>query len=235
MEQIYTIIINETFEECEKEELACPFCRIRDKFEKNELDLILGASKMEPSVRIKTNALGFCRDHYGKMLRAGKKLPVALLLESHFAEVTENVKTGGLFPSKSAKGSANYIEKLSQTCYVCGRIESNFEKMLGNAVYMWQSDADFKRLFAKQKCFCLPHYSAILKAAAAGMRSGDLRSFMSSARNIEERYLKKVSDDLAFFIKKFDYRYADEPWGDAKDAVEKTIAAITGQQETPRS
>ena len=130
MEQIYTIVINEAFEKSAEEKCSCPFCRIHDKFEKDEIDLILGASMMEPNVRIKTNALGFCEKHYSKMLKAGKKLPLALLLESHFAEVAENVKTNRLFPSKSAKGSANYISKLSQTCYVCGRIRSNFEQRI---------------------------------------------------------------------------------------------------------
>ena len=173
MEQIYTIVINEAFEKSAEEKCSCPFCRIHDKFEKDEIDLILGASMMEPNVRIKTNALGFCEKHYSKMLKAGKKLPLALLLESHFAEVAENVKTNRLFPSKSAKGSANYISKLSQTCYVCGRIRSNFEKVMNNTIYMWSSDSEFRSLFAKQKCFCLPHYSDMIKAASAGMRSGE--------------------------------------------------------------
>ncbi len=235
MEQIYTIVINEAFEKAAEEPCSCPFCTILEKFEKDETDLILGASMMEPSVRIKTNELGFCAKHYGKMLRAGKKLPIALLLESHFAEVTENMKTNRLFPSKSAKGSANYISRLSQTCYVCGRINSNFEKVLSNTVYMWLSDGEFKRLFAKQKCFCLPHYSAIVKAASEGMKSGDLKSFVNSASSIEEKYIGKVKENLSFFIKKFDYRFTDEPWGDAKDAVEKTIAAIVGQTELPQS
>ena len=76
MEQIYTIPINEAFEGCEKSDApSCPLCGIYKEFEKNEIDLILGASMMEPDVRIKTNAKGFCREHYGKMLRAGKSCP----------------------------------------------------------------------------------------------------------------------------------------------------------------
>ena len=86
MEQIYTIPINEAFEESLGDDSpVCPLCRIFNKFESEELELILGASMMEPDVRIKTNKLGFCRPHFDKMLAAGKKLPIALMLESHLA------------------------------------------------------------------------------------------------------------------------------------------------------
>lgn len=230
MEQIYTIAINEAFEEClESERPSCPFCKIYNKFERDEVDLILGASMMEPSVRIKTNELGFCREHYGKMLKAGKKLPIALILESHLAEVSDKLKINKLIPAKSAKGSAASLGKLSCTCYVCDRIGTNFEKVLDNAVYMWCSDADFKRKVSHQRCFCLPHYAAFLSAAGRGMKSGDFKSFSTSLRGVEEKYLEKISDNVSFFVKKFDYRYEDEPWGDAKDAVERAIGALVGE------
>ena len=52
MEQIYTIPVNETFDECRNDKsLGCPFCRLYKKLEANEVDLILGASMMEPDVR----------------------------------------------------------------------------------------------------------------------------------------------------------------------------------------
>ncbi len=231
MEQIYTIVINETFEKCENEASSCPFCAIREKFERDELDLILGASMMEPSVRLKTNKLGFCREHYGKMLRAGKKLPVALLLESHMADVSELLRINKLMPAKSAKGSANSISELSDTCYVCDRIETNFKQVLSNAVYMWSSDPNFRKLFSHQKCFCLPHYAAVVKTASEELKKNDFSAFANSIRQTEELYISNVREKLAFFIKKFDYRYGDEPWEDAKDAVEKTVASLVGSGE----
>ena len=70
MEQIYTIPVNEVFEECRADQsLGCPFCRIYKKLETNEIDLILGASMMEPEVRQKTNESGFCKEHWKKLPR----------------------------------------------------------------------------------------------------------------------------------------------------------------------
>lgn len=97
-EQIYTIPVSEAFE---ARSGKCPLCLLREKWEQNELDLILGASMMEPDIRIQTNEKGFCNDHLHKMYARGNRLPLALTLESHLAEVEKGLKTGGFFSAIS--------------------------------------------------------------------------------------------------------------------------------------
>ena len=229
MEQIYTIPINEAFEEASSAETAvCPLCLIFNRFEREELELILGASMMEPDVRIKTNKLGFCRDHFVKMLEGGRKLPIALMLESHLDEVSDRMKPSRLLPAFSAKGRAEDLSKISEMCYVCARVGSKFEKVLENAVYMWSTDASFRRLFADQSGFCIPHYSALVGTASKRLKSNEFSIFSKTAFSIEEKYMCRIKENVTAFAKKFDYRYADEPLGEAKDAVEKAICALTG-------
>ena len=36
-------------------------------------------------------------------------------------------------------------------------------------------------------------------------------------------YLAELSNDVSWFCKKFDYRYENEPWNNAKDAVERAV------------
>ena len=56
MEQIYTIPVNEAFEKVQEEGFCtCPFCLMYNRLDDNELDLILGASMMEPDVRQKNS------------------------------------------------------------------------------------------------------------------------------------------------------------------------------------
>ena len=47
--------------------------------------------------------------------------------------------------------------------------------------------------------------------------------FEKLCAEIVERYLAKLSEDVSWFCKKFDYRYDKEPWYDSKDAVERAI------------
>ena len=95
MEQIYTIPVNEAFEASAADpSCGCPFCTLYNKLEDDELDLILGASMMEPDVRIRTNESGFCRTHYDMMFVRKNRLGMALTLESHLKELQEDLKAG---------------------------------------------------------------------------------------------------------------------------------------------
>ena len=94
MEQIYTIPVNEAFEASRDDaSCGCPMCALYNKLENDELELILGASMMEPDIRIKTNEKGFCSRHFEQMFLAQKRLPLALMLESHLDLIRKECAT----------------------------------------------------------------------------------------------------------------------------------------------
>lgn len=220
MEQIYTIPVNEAFEK--GGDCGCPFCGLFNLLEGNELDLILGASMMEPDVRIKTNELGFCKVHYDMMFVRKNRLGLALMMESHLMEIIAKMR-GGAFANPVAA-----LEKFDNSCYVCGRIEYNFSRMIETAVLLWDNDPAFSGKVAAQKYFCLPHYRRFVAAGKARMNKKKYAEFYRQVSEIEMRYLEKIKEDVSWFCKKFDYRYADEPWNDSKDAVERTIKLLRG-------
>ncbi len=228
MEQIYTIPVNEAFEKCAGEG-GCPFCVLEDQLDANEIELILGASMMEPDVRKKTNEQGFCRSHYKTMFAASKKLPLALILESHLSEVGGMLSAPGILPAAAGASSAKKLSQVSSSCYVCGRIEYNFSRMLDTAAYLWESDEEFRRKCKKQDGFCVPHAARYLSAAKARMKSKTYADFYKMIYDIEAKHIGGISDKLSRFVKSFDYRYANEPIDDARDAVEKTIELISGE------
>ena len=62
MDMNFTIPVNEAFEaSAANPACGCPLCALYRKLEADELDLILGASMMEPDIRIKTNKSGTFR------------------------------------------------------------------------------------------------------------------------------------------------------------------------------
>ena len=98
MEQIYTIPVNEAFDEGrEKKECGCPICRLFLKLQENELDIILGASMMEPDIRIRTNELGFCLTHYNMMLGRRRMLGMGLILSALFVFFRDIQYLWGIF------------------------------------------------------------------------------------------------------------------------------------------
>ena len=171
MEQIYTIPVNEAFEaSAANHACGCAFCAMYNKLEENELELILGASMMEPDVRIKTNEQGFCRTHYDMMFVRKNRLGMALTLESHINDLIKETKSGLL--SRDGGKAEKRIGELEKSCYVCGRIEHNFVRMVETAVMLWEKDDEFKKKLADQPYFCLPHYRTLQQKEAARLRKG---------------------------------------------------------------
>lgn len=233
MEQIYTIPVNEAFEAVAGgENCTCPFCLMYNRLEDNELDLILGASMMEPDVRLKTNELGFCPEHLSLMFDRSKRLPLALMLESHLDSIAAELKPSGIagmFPAKAGEAAAKRLEKLSHDCYICSRIEYNFTRMVETAALLWQSDSAFHDKVKKAPFFCLPHYGMFLQAAKERLSKKDFVEFYADISAVENAYFDKLRADVSWFCKKFDYRYENEPWGDAKDAPERAKVFLNGQ------
>ncbi len=229
MEQIYMIPVTEAFEAAaDKPECGCPICRLYKKLQEDELDIILGASMMEPDIRIKTNEQGFCLTHYNMMLGRRRMLGMGLMMESHLAEVEKLLKGPVLIGDKRS-AALGALGRLEEDCYVCGRINKNLAAMVSTVVYLWDADYNgFRSLFARQPWFCMPHYRAMLEYASKKISKKSYRELYDAAYEIQHAYLTTLSGDVSWFCKKFDYRYDEEPWYNSKDSVKRAIRFLGG-------
>lgn len=230
MEKIYTIPVNEAFEASAADhDCGCPFCALYRKLEENELDLILGASMMEPDVRIKTNEQGFCKTHYDMMFTRKNRLGMALMLESHLNQLRSETDGKGLSALKGVGVEPmKRLEKLEGSCYVCGRIEFSLSKMFETAVLLWEQDEAFRKKLRDQPYICLPHYRMFVEAGRKGLPKKLFADFYKEVSEVVNTYFDSLREDVSWFCKKFDYRYDAEPWGNAKDAVERAIKFTSG-------
>ena len=221
MEQIYTIPVNEAFEASAADKsCGCPICALYNKLEEDELDLILGASMMEPDVRIKTNEMGFCQKHFEMMLTRKNRLGLALMLESHLAQVSKEA---------NGFGALKKIGKMNDSCYICSRIEYHIDRMFETAVWLYETDRAFERKMENQQYFCLPHYQKFLEVAKDNLKRSKYADFERLVSRINNTYLTEVTADVSWFCKKFDYRYDEEPWGNAKDSIERSVKFLVGE------
>ena len=228
LEQIYTIPVNEAFDAVnENSALGCPFCILYKKLQNDELDIILGASMMEPDIRMKTNEQGFCHNHYSMMQRRKRMLGIGLMLESHLAEVEKKIDGPTLLGNK-AQASVNALGALECDCYVCSRIEKNISAMNATAVYLWESDPEFQEKFAKSPYFCLPHYRRMIDYASKKLSKRAFKGLYDVAHEIEKKQVNSLQSDVSWFCKKFDYRYDEEPWYNSKDSVARTEKFLSG-------
>lgn len=217
-EKIYTIPINEAFDEkCE-----CPLCLIEKQLEKEAVDYELGAAMMEPDHRELSNEKGFCKRHLEMMFENPNKLSLSLVLDTHLAEVRKKVSAlknekRGLF-----KKEIPSITETVNSCIVCEKIDKTLERYCDVLALMWKDEPEFRHKFEESKGFCLPHFDMLLKFA-----KGD---FLKALIEKEEKELLRMNEEVHKFTLKFDYRNRDMDLGSAKDApkrcVEKTVGYI---------
>ncbi len=234
-EKIYTIPVNEAFEACaEDHKRGCPFCWLYNKLEANELDLILGASMMEPDVRKQTNEKSFCPDHFNLLLGGKNRLGLALILESHMNQLREECNDKGLSALIGKTGSAapKRLNSLDKDCYICDRIEYSFSRMLSNAVLLWTEDEAFRDKVQAQPYICLPHFRMWLEVAEKELKKG-YSDFYKAVSKPVYAYFDELRGDVSWFCKKFDYRYDAEPWGNSKDAVERAAKFLAADLHKP--
>ena len=236
MEKIYTIPANEAFDKSAADKsCGCPFCSIERMLEENELEIILGAAMMEPDIRIQTNLLGFCPTHFDMMFERKNRLGLALMLESHLDEWRDKIKPQGIKAlASSPEKRINLIKEMSDGCYVCKRASFHFEKMNETAVILWDTEKEFRDKFAAQPLFCTEHYSKMIEYARKRLSKKRFSEFAEAADAVFFGYFDKLREDVKWFIKKFDYRYEEEPWKDSKDAVERAIRFLSKERSQSR-
>lgn len=235
MEQIYMIPVSEKFEESRDDHACgCPICSLYRMLENNEVELIMGASMMEPDIRIKTNQLGFCATHYRMMLEQKNRLSFALTMESHLDTLREDITEGFLSKLFNPAGKpVGRLTELENDCYVCQRVESNFSKVIDTILYMWETNEEFRAKFKAQPYFCLPHYRALLsEAVRLRWNKKKLAEFSKEASAVVLPYFDSLREDIKHFCKKFDYRYTDVPWGNAKDSPERAVKFLCSDIHT---
>lgn len=231
MEQIFTIPVNEEFDACrEKPECGCPFCKLYRRLQCDEIGIILGASMMEPDIRIQTNELGFCSKHYEIMLTKKRMLGMGLMMESHLAEVKKKISAKSLI-GDPASASAPRLKKLSSDCYVCERIKRNLDAMMSTAVYLYERDDDFRKKFKEQPYFCIPHYTALIEYASKKMNKKLYSELYKTTKEIEEKYAATLEGDVSWYCKKFRFDYEEQPWYNSKDSVQRSIKFLCGSLE----
>jgi len=241
-EVLYTIPVKDAYKiDCE-----CPICRMYDDIEKNAIEFTMGPSYMEDDIRAVTDEKGFCKEHTQKLMDANNRLGMGLILRTHFAKTNADIKQlsgmsgkSGLFKKRDITSLTNYIHKLNSSCFVCDRIAETFGRYLKTIIVLWKKDEEFRNDYKSSKGMCNEHFVNLLEMAEKQMHGSDLDTFVDETIALYLSNMERLYDDLDWFVKKFDYKYKDEPWKNARDSVfranNKTVGIIPTDKESPDS
>ena len=230
-EQLYTIPVNDAFDSgCE-----CPLCAMRRALEVDAIDFTMGPSYMDDDVRMETNRTGFCADHMKMLYAKGNRLGLGLMMHTHMQQVIKDVSalqgkptSGRSFFSKSKDPVTAYFENLEKSCFICDRINRMFSRYIETVFYLYRKDNAFRNKFAASKGFCNEHYALLREKSESALSGKDRDEFVKILDSLYLENMKRVCDDVEWFTDKFDYRNADAPWKNSKDALVRGMLKLNG-------
>ena len=235
-EQIYTIPVNDGFEEGGE----CPFCNMYNKLEKEALDYMLGSSYMEDNIRMETNKIGFCQKHYSMMYKKQNRLGLALMLQSHIQKISADIenlsnnlksnKKKGLFSKTVENKVTPYINNIAESCYICNKITASMDRYFDTFFYVWKKDNEIKEKVKHSKGFCIEHFATLIDMADKKLKGNEYNLFINTIIPLEIENIKRLEKEVDHFTNKFDHNYKDAPWGTAKDALPRAIQKISSQK-----
>ena len=229
-EKLYTIPVNEAFNsDCE-----CPVCKMYQCLEKEAIEYTMGPSYMEDDIREMTNKSGFCAKHIKQLYGNQNRLGLALMLSTHMEKVIKDLspmlkdvpKAPGLLKKKEEKPVTSYIKKIDTSCFVCDRIHKIFDRYLATILYLYRTEPEFQTVFKNCKGLCQPHYGRLYEVAGMELSGNIYQRFIQDLNELYLTNMKRMLEDLTWLIDKFDYRNANEPWKNSKDALPRAIAKL---------
>lgn len=234
-EKLYTIPINDALAvDCE-----CPLCAMYSQLEEDALRNTMAGYMVEEQ-RMKSNQVGFCEKHMKMLLQRKDRLGVALMLDTHMETVmkhlegcaVETVKKP-LFGKGKSEGNAvtTYTEKISDSCFVCDKIESIFSQYLRTICYLYKKESDFREKLLSAKGLCTKHYGMLYAVGMEELGGNLQEQFLTDLKQLYLANMKRVKEDLEWYIQKYDYRFKDEPWKNSKDAVERSLTKLNSIYE----
>lgn len=233
-EQLYTIPVNEAFEtDCE-----CPLCKMKSELEHNAIEYTLGPSYMEDDNRAMTDETGFCEKHIQLLYQEKNRLGLALILSTHMQKTTRDLEeyakeglTGKTLFKKGTQHTkvGNYTKHLKDNCFICNRMENTFNRYIDTIFHLYQKDDAFSHKIRNSKGFCTYHYGLLFDKAPQYFSKELLSQFIDDINTAYFENMKRMQEDIEWFINKFDHRYKDAPWKNSKDAL---IRAIQKTHET---
>jgi len=215
---------------------GCPICRLVYKATDRYLDSLLYEAVLDPEVRAKLKrSRGFCPKHT-QMLRykAGRALGVALIYRDIIRAVCEIAdkaryqeesslarrlwgKVLGKVPRRHSAGSALAAQEECPACTIGRKTERNYIELLVAHL----QDECLYHAYSQGEGLCLPHFVGALQAVA------DEESLRLLVEPQVERY-GFMLHDLDEFIRKRDYRFRHENYGEEGDVWLRAPNAVVG-------
>ncbi len=206
---------------------GCPICRVSQEGVHRYLDGLVYESVNDPGVREHvTLALGFCNRHAWEMSQLpGASLGLALLLRDSSKQWQKQLDAVGA-PGGRAEDFAHQLAQAStpqRKCLACEQ-QSDIEHRFIETLLESLSDQAFTDALRGSSGLCRPHF---VETCAAATGPSLLERLSTVQRAINQRLIGELDE----FIRKNDYRFRGEGFGQEGDSWIRAIDHLSGRDD----
>ena len=213
----------------------CPFCALRSMIEKQSVERFLGGAVMEPDIRIRTNAAGFCSLHH-RMLMAQKDYHgYALMMDTRLREavgqaasVLSALSGGGLFGGKNTDKAARKLREITSRCLVCESMRDHVKAYRETFFRLYRQDASFRAAFGVGHGVCLSDLPDLLSDAGRLLSGDALRSFLSAVSKTALQSFETAQTDLDALCSSFHVGSEHKNNPRCRGALERAVNLLRG-------
>ena len=230
-EKIYTIPINEALED---EKCNCPFCFLQKKLENEAIEYTLGAAMMEPDFRMITNEKGFCKPHIKRLVEKRNALSLALIMDTHLAEIESlfELKSGEKSIFKKKNDNNPLVEAFSHVaneCAVCSRVNNTLDRYFYTFVFMIKSEKGFLEKILGKSGFCFEHFAKLTEFAFRELSDREIEKYFKPIIELQKNKISEYHEYIKKFADSFDYRNIGKVCNVPKDILTKTAELLNGE------
>lgn len=222
------------------EDSECPVCELVQKNQDRYIDLIYLEWVNDEDFRNRLKSEGFCKRHFSILYDKNDKLGLAIILSYMYSDTLENIN--GSMPDVNNKGFTSMItQKIlgkqctnidifsePQDCIICNYNLSIEQSIIKEVLKLWSKNREFADLFSNSKGFCMHHSNLMISSAPKYLKTTQISNFVDILNSIQHQNLKRIEDELHWFIRKFDFRFRDEPWNGTEDSPKRAINKLMG-------
>jgi len=192
-------------------EPGCAVCRLVANAVDRYFRTLLHERVNDPGVRERLRAsFGFCREHSWQLQRRGDPLGISILWRDL---LTQRVQ-----PENKRRGRTD--KRRNQVCPACEIALEAQHRYLETLLEHLEAGA-LRDEYVASAGLCMSHLRAALRRSPSGARGFLLAS--------ESDNLRRLTDELSEIIRKNDYRFRDEPWGQERDAWIRATRKLAGE------
>ena len=130
--------------------------------------------------------------------------------------------------AESGNAIGMWVREKEQSCYICKQYQDTYARYMDTFFYLFKQDAEFRGKIEHSKGFCLHHFGELCENADIKLSDKDKEVFYNMVLPLMEENMKRVAEDVAWMVEKFDYRNKDADWKNSKDSIQRGMQKLKG-------